>query len=87
MGSRKDEYFEKEKLKGMLDALEETFQSMPRLTKRAMMGFLVAVGVSYKPLHEAALLTAQKVDASAYESIQKETSKGRLGFKRKHVRC
>lgn len=87
LGSRKDDYFDKEKLQGMLDALEETFESMPRLTKRAMLGFLVAVGVSYIPLHEAALHTAQKVDASAYESIQKETNKGRLGFKRKHVRC
>jgi 3-methyladenine DNA glycosylase AlkD len=87
LGSRKDDYFDKEKLRTMLGVVESTYESMPRLTKRAMMGFLVAVGVSYMPLHEAALLTAQKVDASAYESIQKETSKGRLGFKRKHVRC
>ena len=52
------------------------------------------------PLHKKAVETARKVGIvevkrdnkkssflNAYESIQKELDRGRLGFKRKYVRC
>ena len=65
-----------------------------------MSNFVVAVGVSFLPLHEEALKTAVKigkVDVStekgacsvsfATDAILKAKEKNRLGFKRKNVRC
>jgi hypothetical protein len=58
------------------------------------------VGISYLPLHEKAVECAKEVGTvevkrdkkkssflNAYENIQKEIDRGRLGFKRKYVRC
>jgi hypothetical protein len=58
------------------------------------------VGVSYLPLHDQAVETAKamgqvevkrdKAKSSVLhtlENIQKAADKGRLGFKRKYVRC
>ena len=52
------------------------------------------------PLHEQAVATAQAIgpvemkrdnkkstQLNAYETIQKEIERGRIGFKRKYVRC
>lgn len=65
-----------------------------------MNDFIMFVGISYLPLHEEAMKIAQevgKVDIIkdkkicqinvATEYIQSAVDKGRLGFKRKHVRC
>lgn len=65
-----------------------------------MNNFLYNVGVSYLPLHEKAVEIAKEVGIvevkrdkkkpsllNAYESIQKDIEKGRIGFKRKYVRC
>ncbi|GAB6255496.1 hypothetical protein PSKAS_10180 [Peribacillus sp. N1] len=57
-----------------------------------MNNFLYTVGIAYLPLHEKAVETAKadKKKSSflkAYESIQKEVETGRIGFKRKYVRC
>jgi hypothetical protein len=65
-----------------------------------MNNFLYTVGISFKPLNEKAIKTAKAVGIveikrnkkkssflHAYESIQKEMDKGKLGFKRKYVRC
>jgi 3-methyladenine DNA glycosylase AlkD len=100
LGSRKDNEFDVEKLRAMLKNVEENIHNMPNRTKNAMNGFLIATGISFKPLHEEALSVAQrigevKIDGdkkstvlrNAYDSIMKETEKGRLGFKRRHVRC
>ena len=64
------------------------------------MNFIYTVGISYLPLHEMAVETAKAVGTveikrekkkssfvNAYENIQKEVDRGRLGFKRKYVRC
>jgi hypothetical protein len=58
------------------------------------------VGVSFLPLHEKAVETAKEVGIvevkgdkkkssflNAYENIQKQMDRGKLGFKRKYVRC
>lgn len=87
LGSRKDDYFDCDKLRIMLNEVEATYQIMPKLTQSAMIGFIKAVGISYIPLHEDAMQTAEKLNASAFASIQKEKERGRIGFKRKHVRC
>jgi 3-methyladenine DNA glycosylase AlkD len=99
LGNRKDHEFSESKISGMLDQVRRTIHDSPERTKSAMNNFLYTVGVSYLPLHEKAVETAQAVGIvevkrdkkisflNAYESIQKEIQRGRLGFKRKYVRC
>ena len=65
-----------------------------------MNNFVYTVGISYVPLHEKAVETAKEIGPvemkrdnkkssflNAYENIQKEIDRGRIGFKRKYVRC
>ncbi|MNG27426.1 hypothetical protein D3C84_1125420 [compost metagenome] len=65
-----------------------------------MNNFIYTVGVSYLPLHDKAVETAKAVGPIeirrdkkkssillASENIQKEIDRGKLGFKRKYVRC
>ncbi|MFS0821807.1 DNA alkylation repair protein [Bacillus sp. 1P02SD] len=100
LGNRKDHEFSESKLSDMLDMVKNTIHDAPERTKSAMNNFLYTVGISYIPLHEKAAETAQEVGIvevkrekkkssflNAYENIQKELDKGRLGFKRKYVRC
>ena len=100
LGNRQDVEFSKNKISNMLDSVKNTIHNSPERTKSAMNNFLYTVGVSYLPLHEKAVETAKAIGTieiqrdnkkssflNAYESIQKEVEKGRLGFKRKNVRC
>ena len=100
LGSRKDSEFEKDKLSAMLERVRCTIHDQPNRTKYAMNNFIMSVGISYLPLHEEATKIAQevgKVEISmgkklcqtevAIEYIQNAVEKGRLGFKRKNVRC
>ncbi|MEG0440282.1 MAG: DNA alkylation repair protein [Solibacillus sp.] len=100
LGNRKDHEFSEQKLLGLLETVQNKIHNAPERTKSAMNNFLYTTGVSYLPLHEKALEIAQavgpveikKVDkkssfVNAYESIQKEIDRGRIGFKRKYVRC
>lgn len=100
LGNRKDEEFDKEKLNSMLEIVQKTIHDSPDRAKYAMNNFVATVGVSYLPLHEKALSVAKtigvvevfrdktKISVSvAAEEIGKAAAKGRLGFKRKHVRC
>jgi 3-methyladenine DNA glycosylase AlkD len=100
LGNRKDVEFSESKIANMLETVENTIHDSPERTKYAMNSFLYTVGISYVPLHEKALETAKAVGPveykrdnkkssflHAYETIQKEVDKGRLGFKRKYVRC
>lgn len=100
LGSRKDSEFDKDKLLAMLIRVRDTIHNQPNRTKYAMNNFIMTVGISYLPLHEEAKKIAEEVGVvevikdgkliqleSALENIQKEAAKGRLGFKRKHVRC
>ena len=65
-----------------------------------MNNFIVAVGVSYQPLHDEALKTADDIGvveiisngvvkplSSAAAQIRKAAEKGKIGFKRRAVRC
>ena len=65
-----------------------------------MNNFVMTVGVSFKPLHNEALQIAKEIGPvemqregkksgilNAYEDIQKQVGKDRIGFKRKYVRC
>lgn len=100
LGWRPDDYFDSDVVCELLDLAAETIHTAPPRVQRAMNGFIVAVGVSYLPLHDAALMTAEKIgvievlsDAgvkplpSAADQIRKAVDKGRLGFKRRAVRC
>jgi 3-methyladenine DNA glycosylase AlkD len=100
LGNRKDHEFDANKIAGMLDQVEKTIHHSPERTKSAMNNFIYTVGISYLPLHEKAVSTAKAVGPVemkrdkkkssillASENIQKELDRGKLGFKRKYVRC
>jgi len=100
LGNRKDEEFSESKLAGMLEQVKETIHTAPERTKSAMSNFVTTVGVSYVPLHELALQTAKEIGPvemvregkknstlKAADDILKQVEKGKIGFKRKYVRC
>ncbi|QTD39413.1 DNA alkylation repair protein [Sporosarcina sp. Te-1] len=100
LGNRKDHEFSESKISDMLEIVKNTIHDSPERTKASMNNFLYTVGISYIPLHEKALETAKEIGIveinrenkktsllNPYESIQKDLDKGRLGFKRKYVRC
>jgi 3-methyladenine DNA glycosylase AlkD len=100
LGNRKDAEFSESKLEDMLQLVEKTIADSPERTKSSMLNYIYTVGISYLPLHEKAVETAKAVGTieikrekkkssfvNAYENIQKEVDRGRLGFKRKYVRC
>lgn len=100
LGNRPDIEFSESKIANMLEIVENTIHDSPERTKYAMNNFIYTVGVSYLPSHDKAVNTAKTVGPVevnrdkkkssfilASENIQKAVDKGRLGFKRKHVRC
>lgn len=100
LGNRLDVEFSESKISNMLDIVKNTIHDSPERTKSAMNNFLYTVGISYLPLHEKSVETAKAIGTvevkrdkkkssflNAYERIQKEVDKGKLGFKRKYVRC
>ncbi len=99
LGNRLDVEFSESKISDMPDIVKNTIHDSPERTKSAMNNFLYTVGISYLPLHEKAIETAKAIGTvevkrdkkkssflNAYERIQKEVDKGKLGFKRKYVR-
>jgi len=100
LGNRPDDQFSESKISNMLEMVKNTIHDAPERTKSAMNNFLSTVGISYIPFHEKAVETAKAVGTvevkrdkkkssilNAFESIQKEVDRGKLGFKRKYVRC
>ncbi|MDN4523603.1 DNA alkylation repair protein [Fictibacillus fluitans] len=100
LGSRKDQAFSESKISNMLDLAKKSIHTSPERTKSAMNNFLYTVGTSYTPLYEKAVVTAREVGIvevkrdkkkssflNAQESIQKQVERGKLGFKRRYVRC
>ncbi|PFD96168.1 DNA alkylation repair protein [Bacillus cereus] len=100
LGNRLDNEFSESKISNMLEIVKNTIHDSPERTKSAMNNFLYTVGISYLPLHEKAVETTKEIGTvevkrdkkkssflNAYESIHKEIDRGRLGFKRKYVRC
>lgn len=100
VGWRPDSYFEIGSIRELLTLAAATIHTASPRVKRAMINFIVAVGVSYAPLHEEALKSAETIGVvtaisdgtekplgSAAEQIRKAAEKGRIGFKRRAVRC
>lgn len=100
LGWRPDESFDDRVIGELLDLAGASIgDATPRLN-RAMNSFVVAVGVSYRPLHEEALRVADRIDPvevpvdgsvkplpSAAAQIRKASDAGKIGFKRRAVRC
>lgn len=99
LGSRKDSEFDTEKLYDMLKKVEQTIHAAPERATYSMANFVYTVAVSYVPLHDRAVETAEAMAPvevgqgskrkvlQTSENIQKAVEKNRIGFKRKHVRC
>jgi 3-methyladenine DNA glycosylase AlkD len=100
LGWRPDSYFEPDTVRELLELDAATIHEASPRVKRAMNNFILAVGVSYQPLHDEALKTAQDIGVvevvsngkvkplgSASEQIRKAAEKGKIGFKRRAVRC
>lgn len=100
LGNRPDREFSEEKMAYMLELIKETIQDAPDRTKYSMSNFIYTVAVSYIPLHEKAVEVAKEIGQvevnkgtakskilSTAANIQKEIERGRIGFKRKYVRC
>lgn len=100
LGNRPDREFDESKIAGMLELAAKTIHDSPERTKYAMNNFIYTVATSYRPLHDKAVETAKLVGPvevgegkakskllNASDNIQKAIDKGRLGFKRKYVRC
>jgi len=100
LGNRKDSEFSASKIASMLVQAKNTIHNAPDRAKSSMNNFLYTVGISYLPLHDQAVETAKAVGPVeikrdkkkssillASETIQNGIDKGRIGFKRKYVRC
>ncbi len=100
LGNRPDSEFSEEKIADMLELIKNTIHDAPERTKYAMNNFIYTVATSYLPLHDKAIEVANEVGPveanqgtgkskllNASANINKVVEKGKLGFKRKHVRC
>ncbi|CAM5678421.1 DNA alkylation repair protein OS=Lysinibacillus sphaericus OX=1421 GN=LS41612_04905 PE=4 SV=1 [Lysinibacillus sphaericus] len=61
LGNRPDVAFSESKMANMLEMVKSAIRNSPERTKSAMNNFLHTVGVSYVPLHDKALATAQQI--------------------------
>lgn len=99
LGNRPNTEFDLAKLSAMLDNGKNTIHDSPDRTKVSMPHFIYTVAVSYVPLHDKAMETAEAVGLveiqngrkkaetlNASESIRKAMDRNQLGFKRKYVR-
>ncbi|MCE7064320.1 DNA alkylation repair protein [Dyadobacter sp. CY326] len=95
-----DEEIDKEEVDQLLDWVEKEIHEAPNRVRYVMNGFVIAVGSYYKPLAEKALAVGNRIgkvkvnvgDTAckvpyAPDYIQKIWDQGRLGAKRKEVRC
>lgn len=100
LGNRKDAEFDPSKIASMLEQVKDTIHDAPERTKSAINNFVYTVGISYIPLHDKAVEIAKAIGPvemkrdgkkssilHASDNIQKDVDKGRIGFKRKYVRC
>lgn len=100
IGNRNDSEFSIEKISDMLDVVRDQIHNAKDRVKNAMSYFIYSVGLSFLPLHEKAIEVAKDVGVIEikrenkkpmilypYEDIQIAIEKGRIGFKRKYVRC
>ncbi len=100
LSRREDNDFDVKLIKSMLDTIIVNIKDSTNRTRYSMFYFLYNIGLSYMPLHAEALQIAELVGDIEYtnhrgitklynaeKDIKKQVDKGRLGFKRKYVRC
>ena len=87
LGSRPDHEFTAATIRALLDRVEHTIHQQPSEVQSAMQRLVIAVGVSYRPLHADAVALGQHLSPHVDKQIQQAITKGRIGFKRRHVRC
>ena len=99
IGWKPDTEFAEESMRGLLRRARQDIVTHNGRARIAMRNFVIAAGVSYKPLHDETLALAESIDALALDyddtkcfsgialAIRAEAQKGRIGFKRKNVRC
>lgn len=100
LGNRPDEFFQVDNIRKMLTYVENLIHQEENRVKYAMNSFVIAVGISYIPLHEYAYEIAHRIGViavdmgdtncktpSAQAYIKKAMDAHRIGFKRKYVRC
>ncbi len=88
LGTRKDAEFNPNKLLALLDRAKAELPDAPEFLKTSLEGFIAAVGVSFAPLHGEARQTAVEAQVDwALTQIDKTAAKGKIGFKRRNVRC
>lgn len=96
LGYKDDSEISIDEINELLDRVKTDMNVVDEDIQYAINNFIMAVGVSYKPLHEKALSIAKsfaKTDNSSCSTItaaveiEKAITKGRIGFKRRNVRC
>jgi hypothetical protein len=100
LGWRPDSYFDQAAIESLLERVVTTIHTQPDRVRYTMNNFVIAAALSYIPTHEPANAAAQAIGEVhiaaakgtcalplASVAIQKAIDKGRLGFKRRAVRC
>lgn len=91
-----NDLLEKGKLKAMLIKIKKTIHNQPNRTRYSMNSFIIAAGISYFPLHDEAVKTAEDVGKVtvnmgatyckvpfASVAIEKAAERRRVGYKQK----
>jgi hypothetical protein len=98
-GWRPDAAFDEGVMRNLLQRARDDIVSHNGRARIAIRNFIMAAGVSYKPLFKEICTIAEDIDALSLSyddvrcfsgiarAIRAEEQKGRLGFKRKSVRC
>ena len=100
LGRWKAETFEPQHIAQLLSLAQERVHSSSPRVQVSIANFIHTVGLSYIPAHDLALEVAKHVGSihierpnkkpqilTPFDNIQKDIERGRIGFKRKYVRC
>jgi hypothetical protein len=99
LGWRPDGEFELDQTRRLFEKARYDIAARAGRSRIAIRDFIIAAGVSYKPLYDTALSFAQEIDALSlvYDdtncfsgiaaALRGAAEKGRVGFKRRSVRC
>ena len=95
-----DENLDQAEIKGLLDQVAREIDAAPNRVRYTMNGFVIAVGAYFRPLLKQAKATARKLGKVSVEMgdtackvplaldyIEKIEKAGRVGKKRKAIRC
>ncbi|TDM12718.1 DNA alkylation repair protein [Macrococcus lamae] len=100
LGHLKNEHFDEKKISKLLDKAESLINTSPDRAKSSMSNFVSTVAISYEPMREKAITTADEIGIikierrdkkpgmlNPSETIKKADDRGQHGFKRRYVRC